>query len=158
MDGGKVLHHVLQNPQLRTVAIFQKHFQAAVMIEIGECECPAIFDKIETDRARHVGESSVTIVRVENISFVAAPGAVGPDKFVDAHSSLVHRREKAWLYRRVRDYLPPKETVQIVARRPRHHSVGDVKVRKTIVIEIPGVARPGPSAHSNTCGSGIVVE
>ena len=73
----KILHHVLQKPQLRTVAIFQEHFQPAVMIEVGEGERPAILDKIQAHGARDVRECSIPIVRIEDIPLVSAPGAIG---------------------------------------------------------------------------------
>src|ERR1700736_6056981 len=51
------------------------------------------------------------------------------------------------LLRRIGDYLPPKKAVQVFARFPRNHSVGDIEVQKTVVIEVPKVAGPRPAAH-----------
>src|ERR1700686_2077217 len=48
---------------------------------------------------------------------------------------------------RIGDYLAPKKTVQIIARFPGNHAVGDIKIQKTIVVEIPRVAGPRPAAH-----------
>ena len=50
-DGRRqVPHHILQKPQLRTIAILQKHFLPAVVIEVGEREGAAVFEKVEADR------------------------------------------------------------------------------------------------------------
>jgi hypothetical protein len=88
MDGGKLFHHVLQKPQLRPVAVLQKYFLTAIVIEIGEGKRAPVFQKIQPDDARNVGERSVAIVRVENISLVAAPGAISSDQFVNRAPSL----------------------------------------------------------------------
>src|SRR6266478_308659 len=45
------------------------------------------------------------------------------------------------------DHLAPEKAVEVVPNAARNHSVGDVEVRKTVVIEVPGVAGPGPAAH-----------
>ena len=85
----QIVHHVLQNAQLGSVAIFEEHFLASVMIEIGESEGAAIFEEVESHRAGDIGERSVPIVRVENISLETAPGTVGADEFVDRVPSLL---------------------------------------------------------------------
>jgi len=59
------------------------------VIEIGEGEGAAIFEEVESHRAGDIGERSVTIVRVENISLVSAPGTVGTYEFVDRVPSLL---------------------------------------------------------------------
>src|SRR2546427_5891312 len=42
-----------------------------------------------------------------------------------------------------------EKTIEVFARSTRDHSIGDVKIGKTIVIKIPGIARPRPAAHPN---------
>ena len=42
-----------------------------------------------TDHSGDVGEGSISIVGIENISFVTAPGPVGADEFVDGIPSLL---------------------------------------------------------------------
>ena len=88
IDGGSSRIDVLQEPQLRAVAVFEKHFLAAVMIEVGQREGAAILQKIQLHCAGDIGKCSVAIVRVKDIAFVAAPGAVGADQFVDRVPSL----------------------------------------------------------------------
>ena len=87
--GGKILHHVLQNAQLRRIAILEEDFLASIVIEISQCKRPAIFDEIETHRAGDIGECSIAIVGVENIALVTAPGAIGANQFVDRIPSLL---------------------------------------------------------------------
>jgi hypothetical protein len=77
--GRQTLHHVLENAQLRSVAVFQKHFLAPVMIKIGDSKSATILDKIQTDCAGNIGKCSIAIVRVENIALIPAPGAVGAE-------------------------------------------------------------------------------
>ena len=97
IDGGRFSITFFSSAQLRGVAVFQKHFLPAVVIEIGEGKRPAVFDEIQPYRAGNVGECSVAIVRIENISLEAAPGAVGPNEFVDGAPSLFVIRRRLGL-------------------------------------------------------------
>src|ERR1700729_1862709 len=54
------------------------------------------------------------------------------------------------IVRRFSDHLPPEETCQVVLFRRGDVSIGDVKVRIAIVIEVPEIRRPGPTAHLNS--------
>ncbi len=56
----KVSHYVLQDAQLRAVAIFQEDFLATVMVEIREREGATVFEKIETNGAGDIGKRAVT--------------------------------------------------------------------------------------------------
>src|SRR5580693_10691633 len=78
----KSLHHVLQNSQLRTVAIFQENFQTAVVIEICQRERPSILEKVQTQDARYIRKCSISIVRVENVPLEPAPGTISADQLV----------------------------------------------------------------------------
>ena len=54
-DGWRqIFHHILQEPQLRSVAVFQEHFKASVVIEISQSERPSVLDKIQTHHAGNV--------------------------------------------------------------------------------------------------------
>ena len=88
IDGGSSSVDVLQQAQLRSIAVLQKHFLPAVMIEIGQGERPAIFQEIEIHGAGNIGKCSIPIVRVEDIALIPAPGVVGADQFIDGVPSL----------------------------------------------------------------------
>ena len=66
--------------------------------------------------ARNIGKRSIPIVRVENISLIPAPGAVGANQFVDRAPSLLVIVRWLGLVRRIGNYLPPEKTVEIFAR------------------------------------------
>ena len=53
------LHHVLQNAQLRTVAVFQENFQTAIMIEIRQGKRSAVLEEIQSHHAGNIGERSI---------------------------------------------------------------------------------------------------
>ncbi len=74
----EILHHILQNTQLRTIAVLQEHFLPPVMIEIREGECPSILEKIQPWGAGNIGKRSIPVVRVEDIPLEPAPGAFQP--------------------------------------------------------------------------------
>ena len=88
IDGGRFSITFFKQAQLRGVAIFQKHFLPAILIEIGEGKRSAILEEIQPYCAGNVGKCSIPIVRIENIPLEAAPGAVGPNEFVDGTPSL----------------------------------------------------------------------
>ena len=55
-DGGREIgNNVLQHSQLRAVAVFQEHFLAAIVIEVGQSEGSSILDKIQIHGAGNVG-------------------------------------------------------------------------------------------------------
>jgi len=79
-DGiAEVRHCVLQYPELRTGTIFQNDFKAAVVVQIGQSEGAAVVEKIEAGNPGEIGERSIGVVCVENVSFEAVPGVVGAD-------------------------------------------------------------------------------
>ena len=119
MDGGRFFDDVLQHAQLRSVAVLEKHFLPAVVIEIGQGERAAVFQKIEIHGAGNIGKCSVAIVRVEDVALVAAPGVVGADQFIDRVPSLFVIRGRLGGIGRIGHHLAPEETVQIFANRAR---------------------------------------
>src|SRR5579864_483184 len=121
------------------------------MIEIGESKRPSVFDEVQASDRRNVRKCCVPIVRVKNIPFVTAPGAVGANQFVDGVPSLLVVARSARLIRRICDHLPPEEAIEIRARRAGYHAIDDVKILKTVVIEIKRIARPRPPSHSDGC-------
>ena len=103
------------------------------------------------------------IARIEDIALVAAPGVVGADQLVDGVPSLFIILQWLGCIGRVGHHLPPEETVevgivQIWACYAGNHSIDDVKIGKAVMVEIPGVARPRPSAHSNAARRGGILE
>ena len=56
---------------MRGVAIFENHFEPAVVIDVGEREGPAVFKEIQPDGAGSLGECAVVVV--ENSTLRAKP-------------------------------------------------------------------------------------
>src|SRR5882757_1497783 len=98
------------------------------------------------------------IVRIEDVALIAAPGAIGTKEFVERAPSLLVFGRRLGFGGRVGNDLTPEKTVEVfvwkAAVGSRDHAVGDVDVRETVVIEIPGVAGPGPAAHFDSGGCG----
>src|SRR5713226_2892813 len=111
------------------------------MIEIRECERTPIFQKVQPYHARDIGECSIAIVRVENISLVPAPRAICAEQLVNRAPSVFVVLRGLSLVRRIGNHLPPEKTVQVFvfARGAAYHAIGDVEVEKTIMIKVPGV-------------------
>ena len=79
-DGmAELRYRVMQNAQLRRIAIFQNDFEPAVMVDVGEGEGAAVFREVEVDRAGDFGECAVAIVGEHHIPFVAVPGVIRAD-------------------------------------------------------------------------------
>src|SRR4029077_103052 len=81
-----------------------------------------------------------------DVSFETAPGEVGSNEFVDGIPALLVFMAGAGLVGRISDHLAPEKTVEIVSNAAGNHSIDDVQVLKTVVIEIPSVAGPRPAA------------
>ena len=97
-DGRRqIFCNILQQAQLRSVAVLEKHLLAAVMIEVGQGERAAVLQEIEIHRAGNIGKCSIAIVGVKDVALVAAPGVVGADQLVDGVPSLFVIRATAWL-------------------------------------------------------------
>src|SRR4029077_18055242 len=108
-DGRRqVLHDVLQEPQLRTIAVLQKYFLTAIMIEIRKRERAPIFQQVQPYHTRDIGKRSITIVRVENISLVPAARAIGADQLVYRAPSLFVIVRRLSLVRRIPNHLTPE--------------------------------------------------
>src|ERR1700674_264372 len=128
------------------------------MIEVRQRKRTSIFQKVESYHARNIGERSVAIVRVENISLVTAPRAIGADQFVNRAPSLLVILRRLRFVRRIGNYLPPEKTVEVFVRGAGDHAIDDVEIGKTIMIKIPGVARPRPAPDSNAGSAGCILE
>ena len=74
--------------QLRRVPVFEQHFQSAVVIEVCKRERTTVLGKVDSSESGDIGKSSVTIVGIENVSLVSAPGSVRADEFVDGVPAL----------------------------------------------------------------------
>ncbi len=70
----KVLHSVVKNSQLRSIAILENELQPSVMIEIRESKRSAVLRKIQPNCTRNFGKRAIAVVREQHVSFVAAPG------------------------------------------------------------------------------------
>ena len=136
----QIARGVLQQPELRSIAILQDYFEAAIMIEIGEREGAAILDEIKPHHGGGVRKRSIAIVHIKDIALVTAPGAVGADKFVNRVPSLLVLFGSARFIRRIGNDLSPEKAVEIRAQGTRHHAVGDEEIGEAIVIKVERVA------------------
>ena len=75
---------VVQDADLRSIAILQNDFKAAVVIEIGESECAAVVEKVHAGDAGNFRERAVAIVQVKSISFKAGPSEIRANQFIDS--------------------------------------------------------------------------
>src|SRR5438034_1325222 len=70
-DGiAEIGHRVLQDSKLRTGAIFEDNFKAAIVVQIGQSEGAAVVEKIEAGNSGEVGEGAVPIVGEADVAFV----------------------------------------------------------------------------------------
>ena len=158
-DGWRqTLHDVLQEAQLRAAAILEEDFLTAIMIEIGQGKRPSIFQEVQPDHRRNIGERTIAVVRVENISLVTAPRAIGSDQLINRAPSLLVVVRGGGRIRGIGNHLAPEKAVEILARGAGHHAVGDVEIGKAVMIEIPGVARPRPAPDPDTGRAGRILE
>src|SRR6266849_404606 len=151
-------HYIFQNSQLGAVTVLQNHFDPAILVNIAECEGSAVFDEVQPNGCRYVGECAVAIIQVKNISLESTPGAIGAYELVDGIPALLVIMFRLRVCRRIGDHLAPKETVQVFASGSRNHAVGNVKVRESIMIKIPGVARPRPAPHRGPSARPVILE
>ena len=128
------------------------------MIKVGQRERTAVFDEVYSHGPGDIGKGSIAIVGVENVSFVAAPGSIRPDQFIESVPSLLVVLRGLRFGRGVRNHLPPEKTVQVSSRWSRHHAIGNVQVGKTVMIEIPGIARPRPAAHFHSRRTSVILK
>src|SRR5579872_2927695 len=123
------------------------------MIKIGQGKSPPILQEVEASGRGNIGKSLISDVGIENVALKPAPGAVGADKLVDGIPPLLVSVRRPDLLRRIGHHLPPEKAVQVLARETGDHAIRDIEVKKTVVVEVPGCAGPGPAAHGN-CGGG----
>src|SRR6202007_258438 len=79
----QIFRHILQQAQLRSVAVLKENFLTAILIEIGKRKRSAVLEEVHPYCARDIGECSVPVVGIENIALESAPCAVSPNEFVD---------------------------------------------------------------------------
>src|SRR5580658_77276 len=137
------------------------------MIEIRERKRASVFQKVEPYHARNVGERSIAVVGIENISFVPAPRAIRPDQFVNRAPALFVVVRRLGFVRRIGNHLPPEKAVQVFVlvfghfffgQGTANHAVCDVKIGETVVIKIPGIARPRPAPDPDPGNAGCIFE
>ena len=58
----EIRHGVLQDSKLRTGAIFQNDFKAAVVVQIGQRKGAAVVEKIESGNSGEIGEGAIGVV------------------------------------------------------------------------------------------------
>src|SRR5271157_5007572 len=98
------------------------------------------------------------MVDVDYVALIAAPGVIGTDQFIDGVPALFIVLRWLGGVGGIGDNLPPEEAVEVVPDWAGNHSVGDVEIGKTIVIEIPGIAGPRPTAHGSGRGLGNILK
>src|SRR5271165_6075677 len=139
-------------------AIFQQHLNSAVVIEIGQSKSSAVLDEIKADNSGNVRKRSVVVIQIENIPLEPAPGPVRTNQFVNGIPSQFVSASRARIIRRIGHHLAPEETIQISAIGTGDHPVGNIKIRETIVIEIPSVAGPCPAAYRSSGARSFISE
>src|SRR6202030_4780039 len=105
--------HVLQNTQLRAIAILKNCLQAAVVIDISQSERPPILQKIHFNSAGYVGKGAITVVRVKHIALEPAPCAIRANELINRVPAPLVVVSRLGHGRRLRYHLPPEETVEI---------------------------------------------
>src|SRR5258708_16401292 len=132
------------------------------MIEICESKRAPIFQEVQPDHARDIGKRSVAIVHVENIPLIPAPATIGADQLINRAPSLFVVVRRLSLFRRIGDHLPPEKTVQVFivvfARGTADHAIADIEIGKTVMIKIPGVARPRPAPDPDAGRARCILE
>ena len=111
IEGGRASDDVLQHAQLRSAAVLEKYFLAAVLIEVRQRERAAVFEKIEIHGTGDIGKRSIAIVRVEDVSLVAAPGVVGADQFIDGVPPLLVILGRLRAIGRIGYHLAPEKAI-----------------------------------------------
>src|SRR6516162_10130096 len=89
---------------------------------------------------------------------MTVPGCVGPHQFVDGiPSALVALRRdgRSW---RFGNHLPPEEARHVALIQTGDVAIRDIEVRKTILVEIPGIGGPRPTAHFSPGPLGRILE
>src|SRR5579883_403412 len=143
----KLWNHIFQETQLRGVAILQDRFHAAVAVEIRKSHGAAVFQKIHGRGSGNIREGAIAVVEIEQISFVATPSGIRANQFVDGIPALLIRGAWGGTQGRLRHDLAPEKAVEIILERPGNHAIGDVNFGKAVMVQVPGVAGPGPTAH-----------
>ena len=136
-----LLHHVMKNPQLRRIAVFEDELQTAVMVDICESEGAAILRKIQPERTRNLRKRAIAVVREHHISFMSAPRVVRPDQLIESIPPVLVSQRGRCIFWGFRHHLAPEKTAEITQlRSPVRCSdvpIRDVEVRITIMIEVP---------------------
>ena len=109
-----VLHRVVQDPQLRRIAVFNDDLQPPVVVEIGQNKGTPVLNKVQSHHARNFAERAIAVVREHHISFIAIPGVVGSNQFVDCIPSMLVGWQRRGIFRRFTHHLPPEETARSV--------------------------------------------
>ena len=133
------------------VSVLQEHFLPAIAIEITQRERTTILNEIEANSPGDIAESAIAVVRKEDVSFIPAPSSIRAKQFVNCVPSLLVSGRRLCVQRGLRHYLPPEEAVKVVLETTRHHPIRRIEVGKAIMIEVPGVTRPRPSANADIC-------
>ena len=119
------------------------------MVKIGENKGAAILNEVQPDGAGDLRKSAIAIVGEHDVSGIAMPRGVGADQFVDGVPSMLVSERRGSVLRGFGHHLAPEEAGEVVAVEGGDVAVGDIEVRVSVVIEIPEIRGPGPTAHFN---------
>ena len=111
-----ILHPVMKNPHLRSVAVFQDELQTAVMIKISENKRAAVLRKIQSKSARNFRECTIAVVRESYISFIATPGVIRSNQFVESIPSMLVSQRGRCVVRGFCYNLPPEKAAEVIPR------------------------------------------
>src|SRR5258707_3852070 len=116
------------------------------MVKIRENKRAAVLRKVQSKRARNLGERTITVVRKGYVSFVATPRIIRPNQFVQSIPSMLVSQRGRRVFRRFRYHLPPEKAAEVISlnllARRGDVSVGHVEVRIAVMVEVPQIGSP----------------
>ena len=84
------------------------------MVKISENKGAAVLRKVQSKRARNLGERAIAVVRKGYISFMATPGVIRPNQFVQSIPSMLIRQRGRGVFRGFRYHLPPEKAAEVI--------------------------------------------
>src|SRR5215471_14807859 len=78
---------------------------------------------------------------------MTVPGCGGPHQFVDGIPSALVAFRRDGRFWRFGNHLPPEEARHVSLIEAGNVAIRDIEVRKTVVVEVPGIGGPRPTAH-----------
>jgi hypothetical protein len=84
------------------------------MVKISENKRAAVLRKIQSKRARNLRERAIAIVRESYVPFVATPGVILSNQFVQSVPSMLVCQRGRGVFRGFSHYLPPEKTAEVI--------------------------------------------